>query len=329
MALKISIDKNSSTPAYRQIIQQVTSMVYNGKLKPGDRLPTERELAVELGIARGTIKKAYDALSRDKIIETTQGRGSFVSSRQDVLPAGRKERAFKLVETMIDELKEMKFSYQEIRTIVDLKIIEKENRLANFNVAVVDCNPESLAIFERQLCFLSQVNVTRFLLDDIERVPEPEKKMSQFDLILTTSTHYSELIGRLPRLREKIVKVAVSPSQETVIAMAGLNPSQRIGVICESSQFLEKVVSRLKNLELVKETVPNLFLCDEHNLPSFLSSVDVIFVPPSYLPHRKREHVAFVQEFIERGGKIIAFDYQIERGSLLHVEERISRMLNA
>ena len=44
--------------------------------------------------------------------------------------------------------------------------------------------------------------------------------------------------------------------------------------------------------------------------------------------HHHRETVYAVQEFTQRGGRIIAFDYQIDRGSLLHVEERIRQLLD-
>jgi DNA-binding transcriptional regulator YhcF (GntR family) len=73
----ISIDRESEIPVYRQIIEQVTSLVTSGGLKPGDKLPPERELAIQLGIARGTITKAYEELVRSGVIEVTQGRGSY------------------------------------------------------------------------------------------------------------------------------------------------------------------------------------------------------------------------------------------------------------
>lgn len=328
MDIKVAIDKNNPAPAYRQIIKQITSLIHEGKLKPGDKLPTERELASYLKIARGTVKKAYDLLAKDGIIETTQGRGTFVSSRQDIIPTGRKERALKLVDNLLDELRGMNFSYQEIRTFLELKIIEREEKLENFNVAMIDCNPESLAIFERQLTFLKRVKVARFLLDEIVADPEAEKRLRPFDLILTTSTHYSELLGKLPGLREKLIQVAVSPSQQTIIDMASISPTQRIGVVCESENFLARVISRLKNMGLISGTVPCLFIKDEDKLPEFLEKIDVVFIPPGYQLQRKKENVPAVQAFTERGGKIITFDYQIERGSLLYVEERISQLLN-
>ncbi|MCR4396756.1 MAG: GntR family transcriptional regulator [Candidatus Saccharicenans sp.] len=291
-------------------------------------MPTERELAAQLKIARGTVKKAYELLAADGLIETTQGRGTFISARQDVIPTGRKEKALKMIDNLLDELQKLNFSYQEIKTFVDLAIFQREEKLEDFNVAMIDCNPESLAIFERQLTFLKHVRVARFLLDEIMADPEAEKRLKPFDLILTTSTHYSELLGKLSGLKDKLLQVAVSPSQETIIEMASLSPVQRLGVVCESQNFLNRVVARLKSLGLVAGPVPYLFLKDESQLPEFLSSVDVVFIPPGYQLQRQKENMAAVQEFTGRGGKVITFDYQIERGSLLYVEEKISQLLN-
>jgi len=327
MVTNILVDKKSPVPAYRQIIKQITSMIHEGRLHPGDKLPTERELASQLNLARGTVKKAYEVMSRDGIIETTQGRGTFVSSRQDIIPSGRKERAQKIIDNLLDQLRGMNFSYQEIRTFFELAIIQREEKLENFNVAVVDCNPESLSIFERQLIFLKHVRVSRFLLDEIVAEPEAERRLEPFDLILTTSTHYSELLGKVPALKDRLIKMAVSPSQETIIEMAGLSPVQRLGVVCESQNFLARVVARLKDMGLATGSVPCLFLKDENKLPAFLANLDVVFVPPGYQLQRQKENMAAVQEFTQRGGKVITFDYQIERGSLLYVEERISQLL--
>ncbi len=328
METKIKIDKNSPVPTYRQIIKQITSLIHDNQLKPGDKLPTERELAAQLNIARGTVKKAYELMATDGLIETTQGRGTFISSRQDVIPAGRKERAQKLIDSLLEELRKMNFSYQEIKTFVELAIIQREERLEDFNVAIIDCNPESLSIFERQLIFLRHVRVAKFLLDDLAADPEAEKRLKPFDLILTTSTHYSELLGKLPGLKEKMIQVAVSPSQETIMEMASLSPVQKLGVVCESQNFLNRVVARLKNMGLTTGPVPCLFLKDEDRLPEFLTAVDVVFIPPGYQLQRKKENMAAVQNFTQRGGKVIVFDYQIERGSLLYVEEKISQLLN-
>jgi len=60
MPLELQIDRSSEVPVYRQVIEKIASLIHAGTLKPGDRLPPERELSAQLGIARGTITRAYE-----------------------------------------------------------------------------------------------------------------------------------------------------------------------------------------------------------------------------------------------------------------------------
>ncbi len=73
----IQLDFESATPVYKQIVEQVLLAVKRGELRPGERLPTERELAASLQVARGTVKKAYKELADHNLIESIQGSGSY------------------------------------------------------------------------------------------------------------------------------------------------------------------------------------------------------------------------------------------------------------
>ena len=81
------IDLSSGLPVYRQIIEQVRRAVASGLLKPGDQLPTVRDLAVELTVNFNTVSRAYMELQRDGIIVSGAGRGSFVAPQQAPPPA--------------------------------------------------------------------------------------------------------------------------------------------------------------------------------------------------------------------------------------------------
>jgi GntR family transcriptional regulator len=65
-------------PIYRQIMRQITEAIATGSLKPGDKLPSHRDLSEELVIAPLTVKKAYDELELLGFLETQRGRGTFV-----------------------------------------------------------------------------------------------------------------------------------------------------------------------------------------------------------------------------------------------------------
>lgn len=326
MGLEIEIDKSSESPVYRQIIEQITRKLRAGELKPGDKLPTERDLAEALGIARGTVNRAYEELTRSQILESIPGRGSFISAQQDVAETGRKERAVALISELIDSLRNLRFSYREIRTLIELGILEKERLFEELSIAVVDCNPEALAVFRKQLNFLTTMPLTLFLLDDLAASTEVEKKLAPFDLVLTSARHYTEVLGMAPGIKEKLIQVALSPSQDTIIALATIKPGRKLGVICESRQFRDIILNKLRDL-MIDDGVEVLRYAELDRLPFFLADKEIIIVPPSWKQPEGKVAQAALQDFTSRGGKLIIFDYQVERGSVIYVEERVRDLL--
>ena len=68
-----------SRPLYEQISTQIKTQIMNGELKAGEALPSIRSLAKSLQISVLTVQKAYDSLQTDGFIETTAGKGCYVS----------------------------------------------------------------------------------------------------------------------------------------------------------------------------------------------------------------------------------------------------------
>ncbi len=82
MPIELTLDLKSGVPFYRQIIDQVKSAIATGVLEPGDRLPTVRQLAVELSINPNTVSRAYTELELTGLVETQMGSGTFVGQRE-------------------------------------------------------------------------------------------------------------------------------------------------------------------------------------------------------------------------------------------------------
>jgi DNA-binding transcriptional regulator YhcF (GntR family) len=79
----ISIDSGSGIPPFEQLRSQLAAQVQSGELAAGSRLPTVRGLAEDLGLATGTVARAYRELESDGFIETRGRNGSFVSAQGD------------------------------------------------------------------------------------------------------------------------------------------------------------------------------------------------------------------------------------------------------
>lgn len=80
ISMEIIISSNTNLPIYEQISSQIKALVMSGELQTGDPIPSMRALAKSLHISVITVQRAYEDLQRDGFIQTTVGRGSFISA---------------------------------------------------------------------------------------------------------------------------------------------------------------------------------------------------------------------------------------------------------
>ena len=92
--MEIIVSSNTSKPIYEQITSQIKAQIMSGTLKTGEPIPSMRALAKSLHVSVITVQRAYEDLQRDGFIETTVGRGSFVSAQnRDFLQEERQREA--------------------------------------------------------------------------------------------------------------------------------------------------------------------------------------------------------------------------------------------
>jgi GntR family transcriptional regulator len=74
----LTINPNNGDPIYLQLVRQIQEAVASGRLKAGDRVPSHRDLAVQLTVNSLTVKRAFDELERLGLLTTRRGLGTFV-----------------------------------------------------------------------------------------------------------------------------------------------------------------------------------------------------------------------------------------------------------
>lgn len=99
----IHISPHDDAPIYRQVVRQVIEGVASGSLDAGEQLPSLRSLAQKLAIAPLTVKKAYDVLEADGVIETRRGQGTFISAEAVRSSQAAAERVRPLARRLIVE----------------------------------------------------------------------------------------------------------------------------------------------------------------------------------------------------------------------------------
>jgi len=90
--MSFQLDTKSGVPIYRQIIEQVKYAIARGELEPGDRLPTVRQLAVDLSVNPNTVVRAYRELEIAGVVDTQQGSGTFVGKERPVIDTLEQQR---------------------------------------------------------------------------------------------------------------------------------------------------------------------------------------------------------------------------------------------
>lgn len=129
MFLVSGIDMDS-TRIYEQIVTQIEKRILNGELKPGDKLPSERELTKEFGVSRTAVREAVKTLREKGLVDVQLGRGTFVINQT----TSAMRRSFDML---------MKFGYAdafydltEIREILEPEIVAQ---------AALNASPEQIA----------------------------------------------------------------------------------------------------------------------------------------------------------------------------------------
>ena len=80
VASVLTVDPRDSTPIYAQLERGVRAAIATGRLRPGDQLPTVRQMAVDLQVNANTVARVYAELERLGVIETKRGVGSFITA---------------------------------------------------------------------------------------------------------------------------------------------------------------------------------------------------------------------------------------------------------
>ena len=124
--LSFVLDFRSGVPIYVQIVEQVQQLVVSGKLKPGDQLPTVRQLASELRVNFNTVARAYRMLDEAGLISTQQGRGTYLLDQPDEKLADLLKQETLDVQTdrYLTDLLRQGYTAQEIKNMLERKLLE-------------------------------------------------------------------------------------------------------------------------------------------------------------------------------------------------------------
>jgi len=129
LAGRILVDFRSNEPLYLQIARQIEQLMTQGELKPGDQLPTVRQLATELRINFNTVTRAYHVLDDARLISTQRGRGTYVweTPSDETSHRIRAEGLEAATRRFLEEISHLGFSAKEVQETIDRYLSNRES----------------------------------------------------------------------------------------------------------------------------------------------------------------------------------------------------------
>lgn len=278
MELDFRVDPNLGIPIYQQLVDTIRFAARKETLLPGQKLPTVQELSQRLGIARGTIKRAYDELERMKLVEKVQGRGTFLRCESE--PSGsRKEQAMAAIDSLFQQLEGMGLSKREIYIFVDLRLRQLAEEEVSVRVAVIECNHENLSYMSEQLRHIPGVDLYSYLLESIQQYPY--KLEEDFDLVVTTASHAEYVRSILPA-KTRIARVALQPSVMFFHEVMKLKPGKRLGILGYSQRFAGLLYETCQTYAEDLVVSKPVEFSPQVDISAYLRDKDVVLVPKGY-----------------------------------------------
>ncbi|HOK63769.1 MAG TPA: GntR family transcriptional regulator [Bacillota bacterium] len=306
--IPFQVDREGDLPLHLQVKRNISNLILQGYWQRGEKLPTERELASALGVSRNTVSLAYRQLEGEGMITSRQGRGTFVSESGYIRNIEDKEdRLMSAVDNAIDEALLLGFTLDELLSVVEKRVQERQQLLQEVTIAFIECNREQLDYFAREIEIGTGVRVMPVLIDTLDSETE-YKKVLEADLIVTTFFHLDEVRNKLPQREEDILGIALDPVMESMVKIARLPHGTKVLLVCISEAFAERV---LKSIEIagIRELDIEIYTQkDARVLQEKLRDKGAVIVSPGRLKE--------VISMAKAGTQVIEFIYRPDAGSM-------------
>ncbi|RWR12895.1 GntR family transcriptional regulator [Siminovitchia fortis] len=107
-------DFEASKPIYIQITEKIFQRIIRGELKPGEKLPSVREMAVQSGVNPNTVQRSYAEMERMGVVETKRGQGTFVIERESIVDELKHSMQIEVIGQFVKSMEELGFTKQQM-----------------------------------------------------------------------------------------------------------------------------------------------------------------------------------------------------------------------
>jgi len=273
----IQLDRNASTPIVEQLAEQLRFHLATGRFRTGERLPSTRSFGDQLGVSFHTVRKAYQQLETEGLLESRPGSGYTVIERAPVPVEDRMERGAGVVQEAIQRLIGLGLDEGEVEYLFQEQLAFLDDPSERPKVV--------FAASFRELAEACAEQVSAALQERVDAVTLAElSQHMDADLVVTPHANLQAASTVIPAA--ETVSVLVHPPSETLARVARLSPTSTLGLITRYGDAVGPILDELRHL--TGFSGPALALQSDTGrgrLTDFFVDIDLLLFTPQ--THRK------------------------------------------
>jgi len=313
--LAINIDKKSGLPIYLQVKEHIKTLILNKVIKPGYRLPTERDLAQELNVSRNTASMAYKELENEELITSEIGKGTFViayARKNKTEEKSTKDWLNKIIQHSVEEALASGYSLNDFMESTKKYISERKKLLKKLKMIFIECNIEQIVYFSAHMRLDNRIKIVPLLLNDLkENFIDKKKEIRDAHIIVTSFYHLKEIRNLIGDMQKEILAINLEPEINTIIKIARIPKNKVVSIIATSHRFIDEIIQDFKNLGFVFKKLLTSFSKSDQELIKMLRHSDVIIVSPT-----RKQEISILLKQNKLKKDIIEFVYEPDKSSI-------------
>ncbi len=278
MPVRISLDRDLPVPIGVQLKGQIEYGIVSGELRPGEQLPSVRELAARMEIAQLTVSHAYAALKRDGLIQMRPGMGTYVAARGDSIGADADWAALhRLVDIMIVGARERGFSSADINRAVAVRLAAAGARRPG--IAIVGLFDRATQAYARDIAGLLadlEPEVTPWTVEGLRADKNTRARVRAADIVLTLPNRIKEVRRVLGPTHPPIQGLSFIAHPTTVARLRALPGETCLGLVSTFAEFLPTMLQGVTACVQPRQAPLCATLSDVERLPLVLARADVV-----------------------------------------------------
>jgi GntR family transcriptional regulator len=272
----IQVDRESSTPVHEQLTEQLRYQIASGRFAVDDTLPSTRSLAKEVGVSFHTIRKAYQQLEREGLLEAQVGRGYIVRERTPLGKGERIERGAAVVREALQRLIALGLRETEIEYLFQEQFSALSTQAAGPKVVFAARYRELAEQVAQQLTTTLHQTITAATLDELDRHRDA-------DFLLTPYPDLEAVRSDVPRADALGVITSLPP--EVLDAIAHLLPSQTLGLVTQYPDAIQPLTQAIRRqTSFSGQMMATSIHAGRPKLGSFVEQSDILLYTPACRP---------------------------------------------